>query len=445
MASSLAHRWHAATAKVSEWWHVAVVALHGSGALAAFVLSLACHLGRYRQIPIVPYALSFPQPGLNASLGPPPWLNASLGPPPGLESRLGPSAVQQFRAATPWAQDGALPLLAVNPYMLVMAFEWLTAGFAMLYLDPRLLPHWLTVPGLILSWLAAGVVLAAVWVGVTHDDPCPLQGAVVLLAFVRTAMLCYRPPKRLPTRQDAGVGPEAHLHTQCVSAGRTWVVPPIAQLSHHASDPHPQDHASDNQVMLRYDEYALTAPLLFLAVIALLLPGAPAWLVLSGLFLIASCNQWGVLVHLAFLMHWHRRQSLAPAGWWRWLRILLFAPPWIDKQGRAATVFELSWLCLAAPVSGLLYLTWPIWTSPAVPLIARFMIWNLLVTYCSFGLLASWVYLTHGSHLLHSLRWVRLDNLGTWLDRLNLLAKLPMPILITVGLLTRPSGWPACS
>jgi len=416
--ASLAHRWHAALAGAARWWHVAVVALHALAAVAALVGGLVCGLGRSQQMPIVPYALNLSVPA---------------------------SPARQFRDAAPWAQDGARPLLALNPHMLVMAFEWLTAGFAMLYIQHPV------VRILCPAWHALGIAVTAVWIAVTRDYLCPLQDAVVLLLFGRAISLCLWPNRRLPAPPAP---PAARPYVPHRSGGRLWAVPTVAHLANHPpagpleglhEDPQTHAYAEDERIMARYDEYALTAPLLFLAVVALLLPGAPAWLVLSGLFLIASCNLWGIQVHLAFLARWHQPAPYPPLGWGHWLRVLLFAPPWTGPRGRAATVFELSWLCLAVPVAGLLYLTWPVWVSPDVPLIARFMIWNLLVTYCLFGLLPSWVYLTHGGSVPKLINWVRRDNLGLWLDRLNLMAKFPMPVLIAVGLLTRPSGWPACS
>ncbi len=47
----------------------------------------------------------------------------------------------------------------------------------------------------------------------------------------------------------------------------------------------------------RYVEYCVTAPLLFLAVTALLTVDAPAWLYLSGYWLIQACNAAGLAYH----------------------------------------------------------------------------------------------------------------------------------------------------
>lgn len=399
-------------ASLSFGWHAAVVALHASGAISALAAGLICHFGRAQQVPIAPYALNL---------------------------SVAASPAQQFRAAAPWAQDGQLPLLALNPYMLIMVFEWLTAGFAMLYIEGRL------VRILCPAWLGLGVAMTALWIGLTRDNLCPLQDALVFALFARAISLCVWPNRRFAAPRGPHAPSEEAQLSSCQLGGRLWVVPAVARLSGHAAAHAPDPHAADGQIMARYDEYALTAPPLFLSVVALLLPGAPAWLVLSGLFLIAACNLWGIQVHLAFLARWHHPSRHPPLDWGHWARVVLFVPPWHGPRGQSTTVFELSWLCLATPVAGLLYLTWPVWVSPDVPAIARFMLWNLLATYCLFGLLPSWVYLTHGRSVPRLIDWIRRDNLGVWLDRLNLMAKLPMPILIFAGLAMRPSGWASCS
>jgi len=220
--ASFARRWHEALATASPWWHVAVVALHAVAAITALAGGLACHLGRNQLVPIVPYALNLSVPA---------------------------SPAQQFRAAAPWAQDGARPLLALNPYMLVMVFEWLTAGFALLYVQHRLVPY------LCLGWHTLGVALTAVWIGLSHDSLCPLQDVVVLLLFGRAISLCFWPNERI---RPPHAPPAWKLYAPCRSGGRLWLVPPVAHLGNHAAAP-PESHADDNRIMARYDEYALTA------------------------------------------------------------------------------------------------------------------------------------------------------------------------------------------
>jgi hypothetical protein len=63
----------------------------------------------------------------------------------------------------------------------------------------------------------------------------------------------------------------------------------------------PQDKKFDERttriVAFRYAEYCVTAPLLFLAVVCLLTVDSPAWLYLSGYFMIVACNLLGIALH----------------------------------------------------------------------------------------------------------------------------------------------------
>lgn len=56
-------------------------------------------------------------------------------------------------------------------------------------------------------------------------------------------------------------------------------------------------HGAAYDTAFRYTEYCVTAPLLFLAVTALLTVDAPAWLYLTGYWLIQACNAAGLAYH----------------------------------------------------------------------------------------------------------------------------------------------------
>ena len=80
-------------------------------------------------------------------------------------------------------------------------------------------------------------------------------------------------------------------------------------------------------VILRYAEYCITAPLLFLAVVCLLVTDAPAWLFLTGYWLLVTCNAIGIALHVCFVtpmsVHTSEDGGLAPFA----LK-LFFAGPW---------------------------------------------------------------------------------------------------------------------
>jgi hypothetical protein len=55
--------------------------------------------------------------------------------------------------------------------------------------------------------------------------------------------------------------------------------------------------ASMYEVLFRYSEYCITAPLLFIAIMCLLTVDSPAWLFLIGYWLIQACNAIGIAYH----------------------------------------------------------------------------------------------------------------------------------------------------
>ncbi len=87
------------------------------------------------------------------------------------------------------------------------------------------------------------------------------------------------------------------------ASGRKWMVPALRSL--RSLDREAPvfslqglgvDTSNENQVgvLYRYAEYCITAPLLFLAVVCLLVVDAPAWLFLTSYWLLFTCNCVGI-------------------------------------------------------------------------------------------------------------------------------------------------------
>ncbi len=75
--------------------------------------------------------------------------------------------------------------------------------------------------------------------------------------------------------------------------------------------------------------------------------------------------------------------------------------------------------------------------SDQLPWIASAMIWLLLASYSMFGVVPSIVYSTYKREMICKLPWI--------LDILNLVSKFPIPILILIAFLTRPTMFHPCS
>jgi hypothetical protein len=87
----------------------------------------------------------------------------------------------------------------------------------------------------------------------------------------------------------------------------------------------PNDFHDAKIIAFRYSEYCLTAPLLFLAVACLLTVDAPAWLFLSGYFLILACNLLGIVLHYNIFIKLHVDIG---KGWIPWFNDIAIAGSW---------------------------------------------------------------------------------------------------------------------
>jgi len=88
-----------------------------------------------------------------------------------------------------------------------------------------------------------------------------------------------------------------------------------------------------------------------------------------------------------------------------------------------------AWMCLLAPMGGLIFLTKDILFSTDMPILVLLLIWNLLLTYSLFGIVPTFVYFTRLG--ARQLAWL--------LDLLNVMAKFPLPLIILAGFITRPA------
>jgi hypothetical protein len=127
-------------------------------------------------------------------------------------------------------------------------------------------------------------------------------------------------------------------------------------------------------------------------------------------------------------------RNIPKGGWTTWLARLLLSPPWGDADSAVWYNLQAAWISLMIPVSGLVYLSRRFLLDPDMPVIALFMVWNLLITYLMFGVIPTVVYLTKRG--IRTLPWL--------LDILNICAKFPLPIVIIVGFITRPVTFRPC-
>jgi hypothetical protein len=312
-------------AEPEDQFHLVLVILHGIGAFGAFLMSMICNgVAHGTQRGMLTVATS-----------------AALG---------NFTRVRAYRAAYPWSEDGEFETHLWNPYFLIVAFEWITAGFALCNLW-----HWLSHPlEFTQGWMAFGALALGAWV-LRHNGATPFCFAMIvilLISFIAAAAACVRyfqliqaqglvpasgpPPSAAPPND---LPEETPLTVQ----GRLWYVPrSVAGLkprprrsllrAGEAAEAAQQPPVSEGErpafiyamdaVGFRYVEYCITAPLLFLAVMCLLVSDAPSWLFLIGYWMIQACCALGIALHYNLT-----KDMLANHGS-RWFQGLLATGTW---------------------------------------------------------------------------------------------------------------------
>ena len=103
---------------------------------------------------------------------------------------------------------------------------------------------------------------------------------------------------------------------------------------------------------------------------------------------------------------------------------------WVNKF----YYMEGAWICMALSICVIGYITREILFTSRIPVIALIIIWNMLISYCLFGIIPTYWYLAGDVN----------HHLELSLDILNILAKFTLPIYILIGFSTMPSGAPVC-
>lgn len=186
-----------------DQFHLAVYILHTLAAITAASLALRCDTALANQQAMIPMAIPLP-----------PHSNIS--------------AVAAYRAAFPWSEDAEFDSQSWNPYALIMAFEWLTAGFALCNLS-----HFVPLARPIsAAWMSLGLVLVAAWFGSNsrNNEVCVAMLITLLLSFAAAGAQCelfYQ--NKLPHKhkqQDPQEGqqhkPLLHADTLLSPEGRVW-------------------------------------------------------------------------------------------------------------------------------------------------------------------------------------------------------------------------------
>jgi hypothetical protein len=308
----------------SQVFYTSLPILHAMGALLAMGLSFGCDTGKATQNARVPALIE------SSPTSPIPLYFTTN--------------IKFFTAAFPWNEDAEFVTHSWNPFALIFVFEWLTAGFALRPIK-YFVENQRILVGIWLGWLAAGLVVFIAWSFVNSGGICVAMFCTVIVSFLASALLCLISlvPETVLSSMNAPLGADKKdkiLDSYTDSMGRFWKVPRSFRRrtlvgAGRESDYQPLDATqivdtmSENSlgVVFRYAEYCITAPLLFLAVASLLIVDGPAWLFLTGFWLLVVCNALGIALHINFLMM-ERGARMESTNAVTWLLHMFFAGPW---------------------------------------------------------------------------------------------------------------------
>jgi hypothetical protein len=186
-------------AEPEDQFHFALVILHTLGAFGAFLMSMICEGVAHGT-----------QRGM---------LTVATGAALGNFTRL-----RAYQAAYPWSEDGVFETHLWNPYFLIVAFEWITAGFALCNLW-----HWLQHPlEFTQGWMAFGALALGAW-ALRHNGHTPFCFAmfvILVISFTIAAAACVRYDQLihsqglLPAAEQAPSSPPEE--TPLTVQGRLW-------------------------------------------------------------------------------------------------------------------------------------------------------------------------------------------------------------------------------
>ena len=287
--------------------------------------------------------------------------------------------------AIPQAYDTAEPGMQWNVFVLLAAFEWISASFAL----GHLIGNTPLGPNACLLWNLAG----ALWLMPYTTPMSLLQTGITVLALLVASSVQFYP-------------------------------------------------LGKDEVVMHYTEYCTSASILFVAVLILYVPEPSAWASIVGFACILLCNLTGVCAHMCKFdnksVECCEQTDLAQPS--NNISIVLDMD-WSNFRNHFKLYMLQAWLALFTAIFIIIYLAWDSLTSPDVPLWVRFILYNLLVTYNLFGIWATICYVMADSR---DFNWWASKGLSTGLSILSAAAKLPIAFTVFYGLIGMP-GEGVCS
>lgn len=391
-----------------------------------------------------------------------------------------------FREALPWADDEPLKNHAWNPFMMVVVFEFISAGFALFYLREQRqwpMPFQLFCRYFPLAWIGIGYILYLAWYFQRAQSNWNevLVVSVSILASMVTLL-------RFDSWRDWFAGEVSrglsHFFNRRFSLtyrhGVSWHIPIRLSTEGLHDDAEAMLRLSQRlSILLRFAEYCITASLLYIAVLSLFVVAPPSWAFLVGFLGIFLCNLLGLPLQLtqAVLSDWSilwSEQPLVPTsdeqdamdevyrvhqlpnlnrpilipmrpvpplitsdftpkktfGLRQAAAAFLGAGKWREVWVAKLWYLETSWFGLLAGMLVIIYFGRGFLFNTVAPTFVVFSLWNLILLYCLFGFVGTYFYVDDSRF-----QWFEVA-----LDILSLSAKIPVAISVCVGFLQMPGG-----
>ena len=348
-----------------------------------------------------------------------------------------------------------------------MTFEFISSAFALFYLREL---AWAP-PALRLvcrhaptGWSLLGLLLYLCWFGARgQDNWCEVLAVLASHGLAVWALTCFD-AWREEFEESALRGLAsafARRFYMCYVSGYPWRIPARVGAEDSVAEQNAFSHsaveASLKQrltVLLRYGEYTITASLLYVAVLSIFVVGPPSWAFVVGFAGIWTCNAMGLALHL---MHTElavgpivctitpsppaddrmpagqRAEDRAPprpGGWGRAAAAIFGVGTWHDHWVSRLEMLKGAWMGLMASILVIVYFGQGYLFNASMPAFVLFALWNLLLLYCAFGLVATFFY-TFDQY------WAWLDPA---LDVLSVCAKVPIAMSVCVAFTQMPGG-----
>jgi len=361
---------------------------------------------------------------------------------------------QCFRGGTTWRYDQPVSSMGFNPFALILAFEWISGGFALYYLD-QFKPGcktwalgWIGVGGLVFfGWHVHWVVYPSseIFIGLLSFT----LAILVLMSYESWALsMALDIQAYYASRNPASGG---RLMQKSMISGRLWVTPvriagllgyyePNNKSIGYGGEPGTSENLLGGlEVILRFTEYVITAPLLYLAVFGLLVQDAPNWMYISGYAMIQTCNFFGLLLQYTVVNDSYAtwgipERNAANTAYWEHALILMglgtWRTPWVNK----IFYMEGAWAGMLMGLGVIMYAARGVLLNQDIPWFVLAGIWNLLVTFMMFGVIPTILYL----------RGSGMDVMDITLDILSVAAKFPEAMFVVFSFIIRPVGQTPC-